>query len=598
LSLSTPRIPSAHAGATGARLTIGRARAAAAAALLVAIVLAAHASRSLSPPADEFGRIVTGLAYLRVHDYRMDFATPPLAKYLVAAPLVAKDVNLALDDPTWHAVQDREWMDVVAYEAGNDPLEILRLGRAPMLLFLAGLGALVFTWTRRLYGPSAAVLATAVFALTPNTLAYAWFANMDFALGLMLPLAVFTLWRFLERPTRARLVTCGLVLGATLTTHFASISLAAIFPLLIVLGAFHKRSYAAEPQGSSPSGPRAVFPRLAARKWPYLALCFCTMGLIALGVVWAVYGFDTQPILRNAPNLPDKLAWIESHVPGSPEFRARVAHAAAEAPLPGATFARGILNVLRRTGEAGTQGYWWFYLVVFFSKVPLPFLLLAGWALLRRPRRPSYDEWFLLLPAAIFFFLASRSVYQSGLRNIYPVIPLLAIYSGRVLSGRFQGAEKAASLRRGARIFAAAIPVWLGLISINVHPHHLSYYNALVGGPGGGIWASQGSADLDWGQGLVGLREEMARLGIEEVFLASPTRTRPSMYGISAKRAAFGDFHRPEELEPGVYAISTTYVRRFDWLREREPLARVGNVLWLYRIGAPSDRSTPSRSTR
>ena len=77
---------------------------------------------------------MTGLASLRDHDYRMDFATPPLAKYLVAAPLLFTDVDLALDDPTWHDVDDIAWMDVVAFDVGNDPLEILRFGRAPMLL--------------------------------------------------------------------------------------------------------------------------------------------------------------------------------------------------------------------------------------------------------------------------------------------------------------------------------------------------------------------------------------------------------------------------------------------------------------------------------
>ena len=62
-------------------------------------MLSFHASLVLSTPTDEFGRIVTGLTYLRDHDYRMDFATPPLAKYLVAAPLLFTDVDLALEIP-------------------------------------------------------------------------------------------------------------------------------------------------------------------------------------------------------------------------------------------------------------------------------------------------------------------------------------------------------------------------------------------------------------------------------------------------------------------------------------------------------------------
>jgi hypothetical protein len=239
--------------------------------------------------------------------------------------------------------------------------------------------------------------------------------------------------------------------------------------------------------------------------------------------------------------------------------------------------------------------------VVFATKIPLPILILLGWAVLRRPRRPTYDELFLLLPAAIFFFLASRSVYQSGLRNIYAILPLLAIYSGRVLCLRFPQAIQVSSPGNRARILAAAICVWLGLIALKVHPHHISYYNALVGGPSGGIWASVGSTDLNWGQGWILLRRTMEQEGIDEIYLGSPGRFRPSVYGVAARRIRFDAFKHPEQLPPGVYAVSTTYVRRFDWLKAKKPFARVGNVLWLYRLdgsaagGRPADASSVGR---
>lgn len=553
-----------------------RARWAAAAIIALAVTLSAHASCQLSPPNDEFSRINTGLAYLRLGDFRMDFATPPLAKYLVAAPLLTKDIDLALDHPAWKSIDDIPWIAAVAYEAGNDPIEMLRLARPPMLLILVGIGALVFTWSRRLYGPSAAVLSTALFALTPNTLAYAWFANMDFALGLALPLALFMLWRFLNSPTRGRLVLCGVSLGAALTTHLASISLGLIYPCLLILAALW---------GPRPAD-RAVFAKLAAHRGRQLLVSFMAMGLIALLFVWGVYRFEVSPLLDHAPKLEEKTAWIIDHAPGSLAFRVHLAQAAVSFPIPGPTFARAILNVLRRTGELGTQGHWWFYIAVVMAKVPLPALILFGWAIIRRPRKPGYDEWFLLVPAAILFFLASRSVYQSGLRNIYPLIPLLAIYAGRILRAPLppvRDAAPGAGTRTAA--VAATFCVWLALIAFSVHPHHLSYYNALVGGPRGGIWAALGSPDLDWGQGLVGLGRTMAKLGVKEVYLASPGQARASFYGARVRRVRFAVFEHPDDIEPGVYAVSTTYVRRLEWLRKIEPIGRVGNVLWLYRLG-------------
>jgi hypothetical protein len=300
-----------------------------------------------------------------------------------------------------------------------------------------------------------------------------------------------------------------------------------------------------------------------------------------------LYGFETQPLLRNAPDLADKRAWIEAHAPGPASFRAAVARAASDLPVPGATYTRGFLSILRRTGEKGTQGYWWFYLAVLGAKTPLPVLILTGWAFLRRPRRPSYHEWFLVLPAGVFFLLASRSAYQSGLRNIYPIVPLLAIYTGRILCEKFPHVETTRPPGPRSRIAAAALALWLALGAFTTYPHYLSYYNALVGGPMGGIRASVGSADLDWGQGLVGLKRVMEEQGIREIVLASPSTTNPAIYGIRARRVYDNDLRRPERLAPGVYAVSTTYVRKREWLRRREPFARVGNVLWLYRLTPP-----------
>jgi hypothetical protein len=369
--------------------------------LAVSVALAAHASGVLSSPNDEFVRITSGLASLRLHDYRMDFATPPLAKYLVAAPLLSTPWNLALDDPTWRGVDDQGWTRVLVYEAGNDPLRMLRLARPPMLAVLLGLGVLVFTWARRLYGPRAALLATGVFALSPNTLAYAWFANMDLALALGFGGAIFLLWRFLERPTRGRLAACGVALGAALGTHFASIALGVIVPCLLVLAALRSPAV----RGGAGDGGRAEarpgFGGLATGRWRFVAVCLVVLGLVAALTVWAIYGFEVQPLLRNAPMPGEKITWIEQHVPGPAGLRAWAASSATEAPMPGASCARGILSILRRTGETGTQGHPWFYLAVLVTKLPLPVLILLAWACLRRPRRPSYDEAFLLLPAAL-----------------------------------------------------------------------------------------------------------------------------------------------------------------------------------------------------
>ena len=59
----------------------------------------------------------------------------------------------------------------------------------------------------------------------------------------------------------------------------------------------------------------------------------------------------------------------------------------------------------------------------------------------------------------------------------------------------------------------------------------MSFYNALAGGPAGGQWIVNDS-NVDWGQGLIALREELARRGITRVHLAYHGTAEPSLYGI------------------------------------------------------------------
>ena len=62
-------------------------------------------------------------------------------------------------------------------------------------------------------------------------------------------------------------------------------------------------------------------------------------------------------------------------------------------------------------------------------------------------------------------------------------------------------------------------------------PWHLSFYNALAGGPARGQWIVNDS-NVDWGQGLIALRDELHRRGIGRIHLTYHGTTDPSVYGL------------------------------------------------------------------
>ena len=171
-------------------------------------------------------------------------------------------------------------------------------------------------------------------------------------------------------------------------------------------------------------------------------------------------------------------------------------------------------------GERRMTGWWYYYLVALAVKVPLTFwLLLAGRVAIAARREgmatsPPGDE---LLPLVMVLFLAVTALGSSrnyGFRYLLPLAPLAIVWVSGLAEDRRcpRGWLRLASLDRGASALAGqAIAV------ASVHPHELTYFNALGGGPDGrpSILAD---SNLDWGQGLKGL----ARLQRREPEYARP----------------------------------------------------------------------------
>jgi hypothetical protein len=78
---------------------------------------------------------------------------------------------------------------------------------------------------------------------------------------------------------------------------------------------------------------------------------------------------------------------------------------------------------------------------------------------------------------------------------------------------------------------AVVLVALVGIETARTAPWYLSFFNAAVGGPGGG-YRIVNDSNVDWGQGLIALREEMARQGITRIHLAYHGTVDPAIYGI------------------------------------------------------------------
>src|SRR5687767_12542522 len=113
---------------------------------------------------DEPVYISAGYRHLTALDFRLNPETPPLAKMLVALPLLP----LRLHTP----VAPGEWGWVYRFFHENSASRIIAWARVPVVVLSLLLAVMVWAWARAELGPAAALAALALTAFHPSLLAH------------------------------------------------------------------------------------------------------------------------------------------------------------------------------------------------------------------------------------------------------------------------------------------------------------------------------------------------------------------------------------------------------------------------------------------
>ena len=143
------------------------------------------------------------------------------------------------------------------------------------------------------------------------------------------------------------------------------------------------------------------------------------------------------------------------------------------------------------------------------------------------------------------------------------------------------------------------------LSTLSIHPHYLSFFNLLAGGPEKGYTILIDS-NIDWGQDLLRLQEWMRENNVSSVKLSWFGSAPPSAYGLVYEPLPGYPHHLdlwwnlpfdPAAPAPGWYAISVSNLgepplrteekTRFAWFRNHEPTDRIGYSINLYYIPEP-----------
>jgi len=531
---------------------------------------------------DEPVHLTAGYSYWLRGDYRLQPENVQLPQRLAALPLLWLRPNFpGPDHPGWRHADARAVAHDFLYHSGNPPGRILFLGRLMIATLALALGALVYFWAKGLFGPAGGVIATALFAISPNFLAHGALATSDIAVTLGFVAATLAGWRLLHRVSLGRIGLFGLALGGLALAKHSAVLFAPV--LLGLLGAALLRG--------APLRVRlpGVMQRLRGwRKIVALGGAALAAVLLAWTILWAGYGFRYQATADGTAT-PFPVAWDTllatepflmgpGGLPGLPEgervlvqrdtVRSAVAWAREHRLLPEA-YLYGFIHSYTYAqwrpafflGDYRITGWTAFFPTIYLLKTPLAvlaLLLAAGWRLAPavRSRRLRHRLLPLVALGAVYGIFALTSKLNIGYRHLLPLEAVLCVGGGALAVGLRPGRALVVLLL----LLAAQVESW------SARPGYLAFFNRLSGGPENAYRLVVDSS-LDWGQGLPALAAwQRAQPGEEPLHLAYFGAGSPAYYGVRATRIGDAQFdnepHRePRELGPGLYAVSATLLQ-------------------------------------
>jgi len=471
-------------------------------ALLVAahVLLAGWGAVRQSVTFDENFHLPSGILIAARGELRASAVNPPLVKALAGWAALAAGARI----PGSLGSGEQSAVGIAFMLANADRYHRIFVAGRLVIVLLSGLLALaVWRWARRLWGARGALVALGFYAFAPEALAHAGVVTMDVPTALGFVAALMSWQAFVIGGRWRSWTAAALSVAYTFLVRFTAVFLPPLL-LALTLEPFLRRRVRA---------PRRVW-------LGYALLAVTTLAALQIGYLgrtswqplgrWRFESHAFQSLARRAPGLvlplPDTYISgfdrqaVESEPHATPSYLMGVLHA--DAPLA-------------------------YFPVALAVKWPVGFLaalaLLALYGLRRRPRF-SHALWPSALVVLFLWIAMFVGRLGIGIRYVFPIVPALAVLLGALASAR---RGDAAWWRR-----AAVALVAVQAIEACAHaPWHMSFYNLLAGGPERGQWIVNDS-NVDWGQGLIALRDELARRGIRRVHLAYHGTAEPSLYGI------------------------------------------------------------------
>jgi hypothetical protein len=515
-------------------------------------------TRTQSLTYDEPVHIAEGLDAWRNHRFEKWNDHPSLARLWLTLPLL---------DSRWQ--MNVEPLPTEGWRVASlapDAISIANRVRCMNVVLGLLLAVLLWITAKRLFSQAAGTLALALFVCSPALVAHFSLATTDGAATLLTFATAAYLVRWRTRQTAFPTVCLGVLLGLLLLAKFST-------PVMFVVAAFWMLVL---------SPVRLIVNPL---RWNFLKTLAAIV--VAALVVWAGYFFHVSRLTIRDHHLtvsfPNRPTVVYDNVHTSMNLNVIV---------PAGEYFEGLRNVVRRN-RLGQRSFFWgrvsarggfrlYYPAVVLLKWPLVtlcFLALTAVLVCLKKLPLTTDLAIMASFPVIYFLVAVSARFDIGDRHILPVYPFALLFSAGA-------AEFARKHRTGNVILAAAL--LLGSADLlRYAPDDLSYFNIFV--RPSSSYKLLTDSNLDWGQGLLALRDYQKFHPSERISLAYFGSVDPAAYGIHARHLAEGE-RASGTVIVGATHFSGQYLsdpNAYHWVLQY-PLTQILNhSLYVFRVPPP-----------
>ena len=359
-------------------------------------------------------------------------------------------------------------------------------GRYMMILFSFLAAFYVYKWCRDLYGAKGWWLPLILLLFDPLYLAYSTLITTDLACGAFLVALLYHYCKYLLTGCRRQFMMAACYTGIAIVTKQTLLFVVFLLPIITIVFYWNEKKSKLNRYALAKAIIFMLFVLLVINISFYFTNTFIPFGK---------YDFESKTLNDLQNGLP-YLHWMP--VPFPKAYVQSIDLIKAHAEL-GAGKVESTYSGVYLFGQLNVNGgYWYYYIVTFFFKMPIGILLLLCFSVvlfLRNCRQHFRSKTYLFVLFPIIFYgiiLSFFNNFQTGIRHLLVIYPLMYIALGKVL-------YEVCKMKLSYKIATAALILYSFISVVLYYPFIIPYTNELVANKKK-IYKIMMDSSIDYGQ--------------------------------------------------------------------------------------------------